>query len=157
MKYDSMQPTAAYTLIEKARRREELRQENETFQLQKSQSERWFVLRLVVGYASVAALVLVLAVCVYVLMNTNVFPPAATISASAALFGDVVGLVATIWKVVLAPGTAALAPVTRTTPPPNSGDIWVSSAKPAPSSLRDGARKAKPKNAGARGGQEAGA
>lgn len=116
MKYDPMQSAATHTLIETARAREELRQELETFDHNKSQSERWFVLRLLVGYASVAALVLTLAVCVYILMNVEAFPPAVATAATATLFGDVVGLVATIWKVVLAPGTAALAPVTRTTP-----------------------------------------
>lgn len=101
--------------IEFARAQEQLRQERETFEQQKVQSARWFLLRLSVGYASVLALVLVLGICVYILMNTKIFPTSVVTAAGATLFGDVVGLVATIWKVVLGPGTVgALAPVTST-------------------------------------------
>ena len=100
--------------IEFARAEEQLRQERETFEHQKAQSARWFVLRLSVGYTSVAALVIVLGVCVYILMRTDVFPNTVVTAAGVTLFGDVVGLVATIWKVVLSPGTvASLTPTTK--------------------------------------------
>lgn len=99
-----------------------------------------------------AALVLVLAVCVYILMNTKAFPPTVATAASATLFVDVVGLVATIWKVVLAPGTAALAPVTRTTPQPKA--IATLSAPSTKSAVRRRPRtigQAKAKGAGTQG------
>jgi len=103
--------------VEFARAEEQLRQERETFEQQKAQAARWFVLRLSVGYTSVAALVIVLGVCVYVLMRTDVFPTNVVTAAGVTLFGDVVGLVATIWKVVLSPGTvASLSPVTLSVP-----------------------------------------
>jgi len=108
--------------IEFARAEEQLRQERETFEQQKAQAARWFLLRLSVGYTSVAALVMVLGVCVYTLMRTDVFPASVVTAAGATLFGDVVGLVATIWKVVLSPGTvASLTPVTQTVSRPNVG------------------------------------
>ena len=107
--------------IDFMRAEEQLRQERATFELQKSQSARWFVLRLVVGYTSVIALITVLAVCVYILMRSDIFPSTVTTAAGATLFGDVVGLVATIWKVVLNPGTTApLAPVTTSPISPRS-------------------------------------
>jgi len=100
--------------IEFARAEEQLRQERETFEHQKAQSARWFLLRLSVGYTSVAALVMVLGVCVYILMRTDTFPASVVAAAGATLFGDVVGLVATIWKVVLSSGTvASLTPTTQ--------------------------------------------
>jgi hypothetical protein len=108
--------------IEFARAEEELRQERETFEQQKSQTARWFLLRLSVGYTSVAALVIVLAVCVYILMRTDVFPSSVVTAAGATLFGDVLGLVATIWKVVLSQGTvASLTPVTHSISRSRSG------------------------------------
>jgi hypothetical protein len=103
--------------IDFARAEEQLKQERETFQLYKAQSARWFLLRLSVGYTSVLALVVILGVCTYILMNATIFPVSVTTAAGAALFGDVVGVVATIWKVVLSPGTvASLTPVTRAPP-----------------------------------------
>jgi hypothetical protein len=100
--------------IEFARAEQQLRQEQDTFEQQKSHAARWFLLRLSVGYTSVAALVIVLGLCVYILMRTDAFPTAVITAAGATLFGDVVGLVATIWKVVLSPGTvASLTPVTQ--------------------------------------------
>src|SRR5436305_1871144 len=111
--------------IEFARAEEQLRQERETFEHHKALAARWFLLRLSVGYTSVAALVIVLGVCVYILMRTDAFPVNVVTAAGATLFGDVMGLVATIWKVVLSPGTvASLTPTTqqqssraRATPP----------------------------------------
>lgn len=146
MKCDQIPPAAINTSIAVAREQEQLWQEHETFALRKSQSERWFALRLVVGYASVAALVLVLAVCVYILMNSSAFPPAVATAASATLFGDVIGLVATIWKVVLAPGTAALAPVTRRVVLPKGGSARQKPAvQSAPGRPSSATRNPKPK------------
>lgn len=108
--------------IEYARAEEQLRQERETFEQQKSHAARWFLLRLSVGYTSVAALIIVLAICVYILFRNDSFPTSVTTAAGATLFGDVLGLVGTIWKVVLSPGTvAALSPVTGAESRQNAG------------------------------------
>jgi hypothetical protein len=99
--------------IELARAEEQLRQERETFEHQKVQSARWFLLRLSVGYTSVVALVSALSLCLYILLRSDIFPDKVVIAAGAGLFGDILGLVATVWKVVFNPGTvAALRPVT---------------------------------------------
>jgi hypothetical protein len=106
--------SATENSIEFLRAEEQLRQERETFEQQRMHGARWFLLRLAVGYTSVAALVVVLAVCIYILMRNDLFPISVVTAAGATLFGDVIGLVATIWKVVLNPGTVpTLAPVTK--------------------------------------------
>jgi hypothetical protein len=104
-----------------ARAEEQLRQERETFDENRRQGRRWFVLRLIVGYTSVLALISIMATCLYVLMNNASFPSSVVVTASATLFGDVLGLVITIWKVVINPGAApTLTPVTTTSTLPSA-------------------------------------
>lgn len=92
---------------------EQLRQEQETFNQHKAHENRWFILRLVMGYSSVFLLALILLISSYILWNHPSFPPAAVTSAGAALFGDVVGLVIAVWRVVFNPDfMTKLAPVT---------------------------------------------
>ena len=97
-----------------ARAEEQLRPETETFEQQKRQAAYWFGLRLAVGYVSVAALVLIMLICFYILINNTAFPAAVVTAAGATLFGDVLGLLGSIWKIVLNPGSVgAVTPVTR--------------------------------------------
>jgi hypothetical protein len=97
--------------------KERLRQERETFDQHKSHENRWFTLRLTMGYAAVVALLAVFAVCVLVFLNHATLPSVIVASASAAFFGDVVGLVVTVWKVVFNPDfMTQLTPVTQSSP-----------------------------------------
>jgi hypothetical protein len=84
---------------------ERLRQESETFNQRKNHEERWFKLRLSMGYASVVLLPAVVLICSYVLYMNELFPPAVLTTASSALFVDVVGLMLAVWKIVLNPGS----------------------------------------------------
>ena len=97
--------------------KERLRQERETFDQHKSHENRWFILRLAMGYAAVLVLLVVLVVCVQVFLNHAALPSVIVAAASAAFFGDVVGLIVTVWKVVFNPDfMTQLAPVTQSPP-----------------------------------------
>jgi hypothetical protein len=88
-------------------------QERETFDQAKVHEARWFVLRLVMGYASVILLAAIMFVASYVLFNSANFPGAVVTTAGAALFVDVLGLLAAVWRIALNPTfLARLAPVT---------------------------------------------
>ena len=84
---------------------ERLRQESETFNQRKSHEERWFKLRLSMGYASVVLLPAVVVICSYVLYMNDHFPATVLTAAGSALFVDVVGLMLAVWKIVLNPGS----------------------------------------------------
>ena len=100
--------------IEIERAMEQLRQEREVFDQRKGQEERWFFLRLTMGYASVALLVAVIAICALILFNAHNFPDFTVKAAGAALFADVVGLLIGVWKIVLKPDfITKLVPETR--------------------------------------------
>lgn len=98
-------------VIERAMER--LRQERETFNQHKAHEDRWFVLRIVMGYSSVGLLAAIMVLCSYILLNNAVFSAAVVASAGAALFGDVLGLLVGVWKIALNPNfLAKLVPVT---------------------------------------------
>jgi hypothetical protein len=92
---------------------ERLRQERETFDQKKAQDQRWFLLRFVMGSASVVVLLAIIAFCGFIILNYKDFPgPVLTIAVSALLV-DVLGAMLAIWKVVIGSRTPdALAPVT---------------------------------------------
>lgn len=92
---------------------ERLRQEAETFDQVKQHVERWFILRLVMGYVAVVALPSLLAVSSYIILHAEAFSPAVVTAASGALFVDGLGFIIAVWKIVLNPGsTSTLTPVT---------------------------------------------
>lgn len=96
---------------------ERLRQERQTFDQHKSHENRWFTLRLTMGYAAVVVLLAVFGVCVLVFLNHAALPSVIVASASAAFFGVVVGLVVTVCKVPFNPDfMTQLAPVTQSSP-----------------------------------------
>jgi hypothetical protein len=102
------------TAVELARAAEQLRQEQETFNQQKAHENRWFTLRLVMGYTSVALLAAILFVSSYILFHPAQFSAPVGTAAGGALFVDAVGLVVSVWKGVLQPSSGAkLAPVTK--------------------------------------------
>jgi hypothetical protein len=93
---------------------ERLRQERETFNQHKAHEDRWFLLRLVMGYSSVVLLGAVMVVSSYVLLNNTAFPAGVVTAAGGALFVDVLGLLLGVWKIALNPNfLAKLGPVTR--------------------------------------------
>jgi hypothetical protein len=97
-----------------ARANEMLRQERDTFDQQKEQAKAWFRLRLVMGYSSVVLLGVITVVSAFILLNNRQFPSWVVTSAGGALFVDVLGLLAGVYKIVLAPDVVAqLSPVTR--------------------------------------------
>ncbi|WP_041257318.1 hypothetical protein [Fibrella aestuarina] len=101
------------TPIEIERASERIRQEKETFDQRKKQDNQWFVLKLVMGFFSVILLATVLIVSTYILMNNDKFPISVVTSAGAALFVDILGLIISVWKIVLNPDSVTkLEPVT---------------------------------------------
>lgn len=105
-------PDLSPVVLERAMER--LRQERETFNQHKTHEDRWFRLRLVMGYASVMLLSVVMVVSSYILLNNKLFPSGVVTAAGAALFVDVLGLLIGVWKIALNPNfLAKLGPVTR--------------------------------------------
>jgi hypothetical protein len=109
--------TESTVRISDEQRQERLRQEQETFTQHKSHENRWFTLRLVMGYTSVVLLLSIIGVCLYVFLNYAALPTAIVTSASVAFFADVVGLVIAVWQIVFNPDfLTKLVPVTRVAP-----------------------------------------
>lgn len=103
------------TPIDIERASEKIRQEKETFDQRKRQDSMWFVLKLIMGFFSVILLATVLVIATYILVNNNKFPTAVVTSAGAALFVDILGLIISVWKIVLNPNSITkLEPVTET-------------------------------------------
>ncbi|MFP1132874.1 hypothetical protein [Asticcacaulis sp. W401b] len=96
---------------------EQLRQESETFDLNKRQAAAWFQLRLVTGYVAVVLFIGVALTCVTVIFGR--FPESVQSCAMVALVLDVLGLVGVSVKLILSPGSAGqLAPITAYTASP---------------------------------------
>lgn len=91
---------------------ERLRQERETFDQRKKHDERWFNLRLIMGYIAAVLVPSVAIVCGYVLLLHEEFPSVVVGSAGVALFTDMVALTGAVWKIVLNPATIGLEPIT---------------------------------------------
>ncbi|HHQ6589239.1 TPA: hypothetical protein ACSTLS_000778 [Serratia fonticola] len=97
---------------------EQLRQEKETFNQAITHDRWWFVLRLVMGAASVVLLIGVMVTSTYILFNNVDFPTAVVNAAGLALFADVLGMLIGVWKVVLNPNsTSKLQPITQSSIP----------------------------------------
>jgi hypothetical protein len=102
---------------------ERLRQERETFDQHRTHQNRWFLLRLAIGYMSVVLLPSILAVSTYILLNQTRFPTSVVTAAGGALFVDALGLIASVWKIVLNPDfMTKLAPMTTVTLAEVAGD-----------------------------------
>jgi putative flippase GtrA len=104
--------TITHIDIEKAT--EQIRQERETFDQRKKQDKQWFILKLVMGFFAVILLAAVLVISFYILLNNDKFPSEVVISAGGALFVDILGLIISVWKIVLNPNSITkLEPVTK--------------------------------------------
>lgn len=82
---------------------EQIRQEKEVFDQRKIHEERWFTLRLRMGYMAIVLLPLIMLVTSYIILHHELFPAAVVTSSAAALLVDVLGLLISIWKLVLNP------------------------------------------------------
>ena len=109
-------PVTASALL---RIEERLRQERETFDQRKEQEAKWFSLRLRMGYIAALMLPSVAIVAGYILINSASYVSTVVTSAGAALFLDVLGLLAAVWKVVLNPGSVTRLEPIITDEPPN--------------------------------------
>ena len=101
------------TPIDIERAAEKIRQERETFDQRKRQDSQWFILKLIMGFFSVILLATVLVISTYILVNNTKFPVTVVASAGAAMFVDILGLIISVWKIVLNPNSITkLEPVT---------------------------------------------
>lgn len=97
-----------------ARAEEQLRQERDAFDQKKQQDNVWFYLRFATGVVSLLLLLAIIPICSYIFVNHAEFPDLMVKAASAALFGDVVGLIVMVTKVVIGSGQVRpLEPVTK--------------------------------------------
>jgi len=107
-------PNKTIDAIAFARAEEALRQEQATFEQRRQIEYHWSLLRLRMGYAAIILIPTIGTFCGYVLINSALFPQTVIVSAGAALFGDVLSLLAAVWKVILNPGSVTkLEPVTK--------------------------------------------
>jgi|TARA_B110000090_G_C13152397_1_gene358243 ABC-type transport system involved in cytochrome bd biosynthesis fused ATPase/permease subunit len=82
---------------------ERLRQQQETFNQRKKQDSFWFVLKLIMGYTAILLLMAILIISGYIILNHLDFPEKIINWAAPAFFVDILGLIFTVWKVVLSP------------------------------------------------------
>ncbi len=102
------------TTIDLQRALEATRQERETFELRKKHEERWFLLRFVMGWVSVALIIGIMVVSCLILVNSPVYSDKVVIGALIALFVDILGLAIAVWRIVLNPSfVTRLEPITR--------------------------------------------
>lgn len=116
LEVNAMKETSSDTSFQPTiqRIKERLRQEREIFDQHKAHENRWFLLRLVMGYSSVVLLVAIMVVSSYILFNSASFSNSVVVAAGAALFSDTLGLVVSIWKIVFNPDfMTKLAPITQ--------------------------------------------
>jgi hypothetical protein len=100
-----------------ARAPEQLRQEREAFDQAKAHEARWFTPRLTIGYAGIGLLFAIVLVSGYILLHPGCYATATIGIAATALLVDIVGLVASIFKLVLQQGNVIqLKPVTAIHP-----------------------------------------
>lgn len=99
------------------REQELLRQQRETFDQRKRQDSRWFLLKLVMGWTSVVLLPGIGFICGYVIFNHAEFTSTTITAATAALFVDTLGLIMSVWRLVLGKGPDPLQPIGDTSAP----------------------------------------
>jgi uncharacterized membrane protein YqjE len=93
---------------------ERLRQQQETFNQRKTHDSKWFLLKLLMGYSAILMLVSILVISCIIIFNYQDYPNSIVNWATPALFVDILGLIFTVWKVVLNPTqTTKLEPVTK--------------------------------------------
>lgn len=93
---------------------ERLRQQQETFDQKRKHDSRWFWLKLVMGYSAILLLLAILIISCFIIFNHQEFPERIINWAAPSLFVDILGLIFTVWKVVLSPSDSTkLEPVIK--------------------------------------------
>jgi hypothetical protein len=105
--------TSARNRIPSASETEQLRQEKETFDQAKSDTQSWSKLRLSMGWTALVLLPTLAAAAIFILIEHDHFSTVATTSAAATVLLQTVTLVVAVWRLVLGSGPAPLAPVTK--------------------------------------------
>lgn len=82
---------------------EKLRQQRETFNQRKKHDSQWFWLKLIMGYSAVLLLLAILFISGIIIFNYQNYPDKIVNWAAPSLFVDILGLIFTVWKVVLTP------------------------------------------------------
>lgn len=90
--------------MSRGRARERLRQEREAFDQAKCQTAQWFWLRLAMGYVGMVLLVVIAIICGIILLGHKAYPQSAVTAAAAVLFVDLLGLLGSIFRLVLQQG-----------------------------------------------------
>jgi hypothetical protein len=90
---------------------EYLRQARETFDQRKKQDGRWNILRLVMGWIAVVLLPGVGVTSGWIIFHHTEFSVETVTVATSTLLVDTVGLVISVWRIVLGTGPTALTPV----------------------------------------------
>lgn len=85
---------------------EKLRQQRETFNQKKKHDSLWFWLKLIMGYSAVLLLLGILVISCIIIFNYQDYPDKIVNWATPALFIDILGLIFTVWKVVLSPNVS---------------------------------------------------
>jgi hypothetical protein len=98
--------------IEIANAQERLRQERETFDQRKEQDARYFKLRMAMGWIAVVLLPAIGVTCGWIIFHSHEFTSGTVGVAATALLVDALGLVVSVWKIVMGSGPQALEPVT---------------------------------------------
>ena len=93
---------------------ERLRQQQETFDQKRKPDSRWFWLKLIMGYSAIFLLLAILIISCIIIFNHKDFPERIVNWAAPSLLVDILGLIFSIWKVVLRPSDSTkLEPVIK--------------------------------------------
>ncbi|KRA65390.1 hypothetical protein ASD89_17640 [Caulobacter sp. Root656] len=91
---------------------QQLRQEQEAFELNRNHAAKWFVLHLVMAYCSVVLVITFAAglgaVLTFIVLSPERFSGMAVAAAAFGLAADLLGAVFAVWKLVLGPGSMQL-------------------------------------------------
>jgi hypothetical protein len=94
---------------------ERIRQEQEIFNHRLKKDKRSNNLKLFIGYTAILLLTGILIFSIYILVNNSEFPEKIVDKALYALFGDILGLIITVWRFSMKNNNADnLEPATRT-------------------------------------------
>jgi hypothetical protein len=97
-----------YQSLKSSRAREALRQAKKAFNQNELHVQRWFRLKITLGYATIVILAVILILSAVILLNHHRFNHTAVDWAGRTLFRDIPGVVFTVWKSVLHPQSVAL-------------------------------------------------
>ena len=82
---------------------ENIRQEREIFDMNKRHANLVFLLRYFICWTAIAIIITLFIGSIYILWNSSNFLEKIVNAAIGALFADILGLAASIWKIILSP------------------------------------------------------